>query len=116
MERLLKMTSGPTLVKSLKGALPSIGSVVGKMGIGGIITEIKKIIDFILQYLLPDLPNWIHQLILLIDEIINDILSGGIIKIKNALSQAEQNFLAELTGLARLQKATMDLRDSQEEE
>ncbi len=116
VERLLKMTSGVSLVKSLKVALPSIGSIIGKLGIAGIIKEIKKIIYFILQTFFPNLPKWVWELILLIDQIINDILGGGIIKIKNALSEAEINYLAELKGLVQLQIATRDLGDTQDDE
>ena len=84
--------------------------------VAGIIKEIKKIIYFILQTFFPNLPKWVWELILLIDQIINDILGGGIIKIKNALSEAEINYLAELKGLVQLQIATRDLGDTQDDE
>lgn len=115
-EKLLKMSSGVPMAQNLKLALPSIGSIFGKLGIDGIIKEIKKIIKFLLEIFHINLPDWVDQLSIIIDEILNDILGGDSIKMKTALSQSEQNYLAELTHHARLQKATRDLRVTNEEE
>jgi hypothetical protein len=115
-EKFLKLSSGVTLASNLKLALPSIGSIIGKLGIDGIIKEIKKIITTLLEIFHINLPDWVLPLVNLIDEIIADILGGGIIKVKTALSQAEQNYLAELTQLAKLQKANRGLNINTEEE
>lgn len=116
VEKLLKMTSGVSLVKNLKLALPSIGSIIGKLGIDGIIKEIKKIIRFLLEILHINLPNWVDELIILIDQIFAAIFGGSSIKMKTALSQSEQNYLAELTQFSKLQKATRGLHEEIEEE
>jgi hypothetical protein len=115
-ENFLKLSSANTLVAGMKLALPSISSLIGKLGIDGIIKEIKKIIKE-----LSDIFNWnigekIWRIINLIDEIIANILSGGLLKFKNALSQTEQNYLSELTQLAKLQKASTGLFNSDEDE
>lgn len=115
-EKLLKMTSGIPLVQNLKLALPSIGSIIGKLGIAGIIEEIKKIIKFLLKLLHINLPGWVDELLILIDQIIHHIMGGSSIKVMTALSQKEQNYLAELTHFAKLQQATKELDDNQEED
>lgn len=116
-EKLLRMTSAIPLVQNLKLALPSIGSIIGKLGIAGIIEEIKKIIKFLLSLLhINNLPGWVDELLILIDQIINHIMGGSSIKVMNALSQKEQNYLAELTHFAKLQQATKELDDNQNEE
>lgn len=104
VEQFLKISSGVSLAKNLKIALPSIGSIIGKLGIDGIIKEIKKIILKIFELLQINLPLWVDSIINLIDEIIADLFGGDSIKLKTALSQAEQNYLAELTQLAKLEK------------
>lgn len=115
-EQFLKMSSGVSLAKGLKFALPSIGSLIGKLGIDGIIKEIKKILTKLAEIFHINLPNWFLPLVNLIDEIVADVLGGGLIKVKTALSQAEQNYLAELTHLAKLQKATRDLQEQNDDE
>ena len=109
-EKFLRMSSGINLANNLKLSLPSIGSIIGKLGIDGIIKEIKKIITKLLELFHINLPDWVHDIVNLIDEILADILGEGSIKTKTALSHAEQNYLAELTQLAKLKKATKDLR------
>jgi hypothetical protein len=116
VEKFLKISSSVSLAKNLKIALPSIGSIVGKLGIDGIIKEIKKIIMAIFDILGIKLPKWVITLINLIDEIIADLFGGGSIKLKSALSQAEQNYLAELTQLAKLEKARNYKIEEEEEE
>jgi len=115
-EKFLRMSSGVTLANNFKIALPSLGSIVGKLGIDGIIKEIKKIITKLLEIFHINLPGWVHDIVNLIDEIIADIAGLGSIKMKTALSQAEQNYLGELTQLARLKKATRDLSVDQDED
>lgn len=106
VEQFLRISSANSLVDNLRLSLPSIGSVVGKLGIDGIVKEIKKIIKFILGFFGVLLPPWVDELLLLIDQILKAILGGGSIKMMNALSQAEQNYLSELTHLAKLKNAT----------
>ena len=111
-ENLLKMTSGVSLAQNLKIALPSISSIIGKLGIKGIILEIKKLIKFLLGIFNINLPGWVDELLLIINQIIDHILGGSSIKTMTALSQKEQNYLTELTIFAKLQKATRDLNSN----
>lgn len=115
-EKYLRMSSGVSLATNLKSAFPSIGSIIGKLGIDGIIKEIKKIITKLLELLHITLPGWVLDLVNLIDEILANILGAGSTKTRTALSIAEQNYLGELTHLARLKKATRDLRMDEDEE
>lgn len=103
--QVLKVGSGNTLVNGAKGIFPSIGSLVGKLGLDRIIKEIKKVIIAILEVFGIKLPKWLDGIINLIDEIIAFILSGGSPKIATILSIQEQNYLAELTQLSKLQQA-----------
>jgi hypothetical protein len=116
VERFLRVSSGVSLTKSLKDALPSISSTVGILSIDGILKEIKKILLIIFIIFDPAALIWLIPLLVLIDELWADLFGGGSIKLKTALSQAEQNFLAELTHMTRLQKAQTRGVESNEEE
>jgi hypothetical protein len=116
VEQFLKISSAKMLLEDLKIALPSIGSIVGKLGIDGIIKEIKKVIKEILKLFGVSLPDWIDTLVNLIDEIIATIFGVTSAKLRITLSQIEQHYLAELTQLAKLQKATRALSTSEEDE
>lgn len=116
-ENFLKVSSGNLLTQNLKIALPSIGSFVGKLGIAGIIEEIKKIIKEIMRILGIKLGEKILAIINLIDEIFKHMFGGESMKLRNALSQMEQNYLAELTQLAKLEKASQfQFQDDDEDE
>lgn len=115
-EKFLRMSSGVPLVQNLKLSLPSMSSILGKLGIKGIIQEIKKIIKFLLEIFNINLPLWVDKLLLLINQIIDHILGGSSIKTMTALSQKEQNYLSELTHFAKLQKATKDSGSDEDRE
>ncbi|WP_396596431.1 hypothetical protein [Dokdonia sp. R86516] len=102
---VLKISSGVSLAKNAKGMFPSIGSLVGKLGIDRIIKEIKKVIYAIIELIGIKLPEWFDKIINLIDEIIAFILSGGSSRMMTTLSIQEQNYLNELTQLAKLEQA-----------
>ncbi|MET3536762.1 hypothetical protein [Chryseobacterium limigenitum] len=114
VEQFLKIASPNQMMSNMKIALPSIGSIVGKLGIDGIVKEIKKIIKEILGLFGINLPKWIDGLLTLIDEILNIIFGGGSAKMRIAMSQIEQHYLAELTQLAKLKKATKELSNDEE--
>jgi hypothetical protein len=105
VDEVLKVSSGLSLAKNAKGIFPSIGSLVGKLGLDRIIKEIKKIIYAILDIIGIKLPKWLDKIINLIDEIIAFILSGGSSKMMTTFSIQEQNYLAELAQLAKLEQA-----------
>jgi hypothetical protein len=102
---VLKISSGVSLAKNAKGMFPSIGSLVGKLGIDRIIKEIKKVIYAIVELIGIKLPKWFDKIVNLIDEIITFILSGGSSKMMTTFSIQEQNYLNELTQLAKLEQA-----------
>lgn len=105
VETVLRVSSGTTLTQNAKGLFPSLGSVLGKLGLSRIVKEIKKIIRAILDALGIKLPKWIDAILNLIDEILDAIFSAGSSKMATTLSIQEQNYLAELTHLAKLQQA-----------
>lgn len=98
IEQLLKSSAALDVTKSFKLALPSIGSLFGKLGLQEIIFAIKKII----RALFKKLPKWLDTVLNIIDEIINLLLGGSSSKTKNILSMAEQNFLKEITLVDKL--------------
>lgn len=105
-EDFLRISSGNILADNLKIALPSIGSVVGKLGIAGLVQEIKKVIKKLFEILHFRLPEQFWAIANLIDEILHNLLGLGSIKMRNALSDLERNFLTEVTQLAKLEKAS----------
>jgi len=115
-EKFLRISSGSMLADNLKISLPSIGSLVGKLGISGIIQEIKKIVMAILDVFNINLPSWLNKLINLIDEILNHILGAGSSKTKAELGRQEAQYLTELRLVANLDKATSSKFNNDEEE
>jgi hypothetical protein len=115
-EQFMKISSGSMLADNLKLSLPSIGSIVGKLGIDGIIKEIKKILKEIIRLFGINLPNWVDAILTLIDEIFNILFGGGSAKNKIMFSQIEERHLAELTQLAKLQKATKNISIQDEDD
>ncbi|AWH75024.1 hypothetical protein DCS32_12885 [Dokdonia sp. Dokd-P16] len=102
---VLKISSGVSLAKNAKGMFPNIGSLVGKLGLDRIIKEIKKVIYAIIDLIGIKLPKWFDKIVNLIDEIITFIISGGSSKMMTTFSIQEQNYLNELTQLAKLEQA-----------
>jgi len=109
VEQFLRISSPNLLMSSVGIALPSIQSVVGKLGIAGLFQEIKKILRKVLGAFAIRLPEWLDVLLTLIDEVAHILLGSESPKMRNALSEMEQNYLAELTQLAKLEKATREL-------
>jgi hypothetical protein len=117
VNELMDMQAVTVLMKNAETAAEkSIGSKIGAgffKWIGKIITEIKKLIFFILDHIFPNLPKWVRELILLIDQIINSILEilAGILGFKRAavadeLSQGEVHFMNEMSALQRWQNSS----------
>ncbi len=99
MEQLLISSAALDVTQSLKLGLPSIGSLFGKLGLQEIIFAIKKIIRALFG---KKLPPWLDTVLNIIDEIINMLFGGNSAKTKNILSMAEQNFIKEITLVAKL--------------
>jgi hypothetical protein len=115
-EQVLKSSAALNVTKSLKLALPSIGSLFGKFGIQEIVMAIKKIIDAIFEALNKEKPKWLGAIENIIDEIINMLLGGDSSKVKNMLSLAEQNFIKEVTLVEKLNKVRFSNSDEDEDE
>ena len=116
VEQVIKISSGIHLAKSLKLALPSIGSLIGKLGINEIIMAFKKIVRKIFELLGKEIPKWLDAILLIIDEIIKMFFGGSSLKMINLFSHAEQNFLSELTHLSKLERATYGFVTENEDE
>lgn len=106
VEKVLKISSANSVLKSLKQSLPSIGSLIGKLGINEIVHAVKKIIRKIFELLNKEMPKWLDAIFIIIDEIFNMLFGGTSAKLKNLFSLSEQNFLSELTHLTRLEKVS----------
>ncbi|MES2650451.1 MAG: hypothetical protein V4663_01860 [Bacteroidota bacterium] len=113
VEQLLKSSAALDITKSFKMALPSIGSLFGKLGLQEIILAIKKIIIAIFG---DKLPPWLHNVLNIIDEIINTLIGGDSPKTKNILSMAEQNFLKEITLVAKLNQVSFQKNNDEDDE
>jgi len=89
-------TSGAALARNM--------STVARLGLSQIVHEIKKVIYAIFDILGWHMPKWLHKIILLIDEILHDIFGVGDTHLATSLSRMEQDYLAELTQLAKLER------------
>ena len=111
VDKLLKISSGNTIINNIKGILPNIGSLIGKLGIDEIVKAIKKIIRKIFELLNKTIPTWLDAILVVIDEFFEMLFGGESASDRMFLSQNEQNFLAELTNLENLERAT-ELKNS----
>lgn len=112
-----KMSSGPQLLTNAKGIFGSLKSFIGKLGFAKIAQEVKKIFRIIMDAFGWAIPKWIETILLLIDQIVNFLTGGKSMKMQTALSVQEQNYLAEMTLHARLQRAmSVDGVDDDEDE
>jgi hypothetical protein len=104
-DRFLRMSAALTLAASATTLAKMPKSTALKIGFGDIIHEIKKIIDLLFEVFGWKKPPWWDGLVLLIDEILNDLLSMGIPGLGNVLHHKEVAFLSELRHLALLNQA-----------
>jgi hypothetical protein len=103
--QVLRLTSAVPLATSTVAVARSLPSSAARIGLLWIVQEIKKIIRVLWHILFGHMPHWLDELLNLINEILKDILSVGDTRLADTLSQMEQNYLAELTQLARLKHA-----------
>lgn len=104
-EMALKISNPSALFKSGKGLFGSIGSILGNLGLGRILQEIKKIIRLIFDAFGWKVPKWLDVILLIIDQLANLILGTKSPKMASLLSEAEVNYLNELEATVRLQNA-----------
>lgn len=113
---ILRLTAADALTDSGLRVARSLSSQKAKIGLSDIIDLIKKIIRVLAKIFHINLPDWFEPLLELIDEIINFLLSIGVIKLASTLSKRHQDYMAELTHLERLQKASAWRNQNGEEE
>lgn len=115
-EQVLRLSSAESVIASGSALAANLVSPVAKIGLAGIIRDIKKIIRMLLEAFGIRIPRWLEVLLLLIDEIVNLFFSTGSPALANTLSRMEQDHLAELTQLARLQRESEVRADLDNEE
>jgi hypothetical protein len=104
-ERVLRLTAAVTLATNATNLARNARSATLKIGFTDIIHEIKKLLNLLFKIFGWDKPDWWDDLINLIDEIINDLLSIGLPGLAAVLHQKEVAFLTELRHVALLSQA-----------
>jgi len=116
VQQVLRLTAADTLAGNAQKVAVNLSSTTAKVGAGGIFQELKKIIRMLLDAFGITLPKWLDALINLIDEILNKILSVGSLKLARSLSFMEQDYLGELSQLAKLEHERAYLYDSDDDD
>jgi hypothetical protein len=101
---VLRMMAANTLVENGMRVAQNLTTQTAKIALSDIINLIKKIIRVIIAIFNITVPNWFWPLIELIDEIINFLISLGLIRLASTLSRRHQDYMSELTHLMRLQR------------
>jgi hypothetical protein len=112
---ILRLTAADTLTESGLRIAQNLSSQKAKIGISDIIKLIKKIILELFEIFKIRKPRWLVPLLDLIDEIVDFLVSIGVLKMAHALSIRHKDYMAEFTQMKRMQRATM-LGDQAEEE
>ena len=116
---ILRVTAANTLAESGLRVARNISSQKAKIAISDIIKLIKKILEQLVNIFHINLPEWFWPLIELIDEILDFLLSIGLIRLASTLSKRHQDYMSELTHLKRLQRESAlsnNHADEEEEE
>jgi hypothetical protein len=113
--QLLRLSAATPLAASGAALADNLASPVARIGLAGIIEEVKKIIKVLAEIFHIKLPDWFNPLINLIDEIVKKILSAGSPSLARTLSAMEQDYLGELAQLARLQRESRAGSEASEE-
>ena len=103
-QRVLRVASANSMIGSGSGLAANLGSQVAKIGLSGIIREIKKIVQMLLDAFGIKIPKWLNALFLVIDELVDLFLSTGSPALAGILSKMEQDHLAERALSVRLQR------------
>lgn len=103
-EQVLRLASAGPLIASGSSLAGNLAPQVAKIGLAGIIREIKKIIRMLLDAFGIKLPKWFDVLLTLIDELVNLFFSTGSPSLAGTLSSMERDHLDELTATVRLQR------------
>jgi len=101
---VLRIGSAMTLVAQANSLSANPAADSARFGIAGLFDMIKKVLMSILEIFGIKLPSWLISIFDLINEIARWLLSGGNSRLQGELSKSNQNYLAELTQLARLKR------------
>jgi hypothetical protein len=113
---VLRMMAANTLTESGLRIAQNLSSPKAKIGISDIIKLIKKIIRRLIEIFHIHMPDWFDPLLDLIDEIIDFLVSIGLIKLASTLSKRHQDYMSELTHMKRLQRASSWRAGEEEDE
>lgn len=113
---VLRLTAADALTEGGMRIAQNLSSQKAKIAISDIIALIKKIIRALFEILNIRKPRWLEPLLELIDEIVNFLVSIGVLKLAHTLSRRHQDYMAELTQMKRLQRATTSGNHDEEEE
>ena len=102
---LLDLYAAMPLVESGRALTANLSPVAARIALSDIVSLIKKIVNAIFNDFFGGVPDWLTSLEEIIDEIIQFLVSAGIIKLANILSVRHQNYMAELTRLENLMHA-----------
>lgn len=114
--RVLRLTAAGPLVTSGSRLAANLAPQVAKIGLVGIVREIKKIIRMLAEAFGIKIPKWFEFLLLVIDQLLNLFVSTGSPSLAGTLSRMEQDYLAELTHLARLRRENGARTEDDDEE
>lgn len=102
--RVMRVSAGGRLAEAGVAVASNLASPVARIGISNIFHLIKKIISALAEIFGFSLPRWFWPLMELIDEIVDMLLSAGMLRIAPTLAQNHQATLGQLAQLARLQR------------
>jgi hypothetical protein len=107
VENLLTLSTATSLLGRAQTISKDLASPVMKIGLGGILKKIKKLLPILLPLLgIPLPPGIIDTILDLIDEDFNLLASVGSPSLAHTLSVMEQDYLGELTNLTMLKKVS----------
>jgi hypothetical protein len=113
---VLRLSAADALTESGMRVAQNLSSQKAKIAITDIIELIKKIIRALFDIFNIPKPKWLEPLLDLIDEIIKFLVSIGVLRLAHALSKRHQDYMAELTQMKRLQRASMSTNQNEDDE
>jgi len=117
IEQLLNMSGIIQLIDNMNALLGMLDTIAGRLGVDGAVKEMKKVLKAIVGILFQGNPlPYFDELLTLMDEILNNMLSGESPKLKTLLSHCEVQYLNETTQLAKLRYASTRQTDDDNEE
>jgi len=103
---VLRLSAADALTDSGMRVAQNLSSQKAKIALTDIVDLIKKIIRKIFDIFHIPKPDWLEPLLDLIDEIFHFLVSIGLLRLAHTLSKRHQDYMAELTQMKRLQRAS----------